>query len=472
MPYCAAILLTAVSKMALVVRNVSRHTKLQGGNTMRPEAVKKALNDTIQAVTDYKWLFSVRPDKDNTRNRKFPFQKMLSAILAFRGGTLNREIMDFFGLDPSIGSSSAFIQQRAKILPEAFEFLFKDFTNKIDDNKLYHGLRLLAVDGSDLRIAANPNDPDSFYPGKDGHKSYNLLHINAMYDLLQHIYVDAIPQKSRRADESGALTKMVDRADIDKALLIADRGYESYNNLAHIQEKGWSFLIRIKDGNAGIASGLILPDSDEFDVPFLLKLTRKQTNSVKLLLKDKNIYKCLPSSSRFDYLPQTSRKHDLAVFYDLRFRIVRFPISDTLCETIITNLDASSFPLAEIKRLYAMRWGVETSFRDLKHTLGLLHLHAKKVEFVLQEIFAKLSMYNFCESITRSLVIQQGRKKLSYKVNFSAAVHICFEFFLSNVTPPGVEAMLLKFISPIRPGRKHPRKPCLKAAFSFTYRIS
>lgn len=118
------------------------------------------------------------------------------------------------------------------------------------------------------------------------------------------------------------------------------------------------------------------------------------------------------------------------VFYGLSFRIVRFPLSDTAYETIITNLDADAFPLAEIKRLYAMRWGIETSFRDLKHTLGLLHLHAKKVEFILQEIFAKLTMYNFCELITQSAIVQQKQKKYAYKVNFSDAVHICFEFFL------------------------------------------
>jgi len=76
---------------------------------------------------------------------------MISSILAFRGGTLNHEIMDFFGLDPSIGTSSAFIQQRTKILPEVFEFLFCYFTKRVDENKLYHGLRLLAVDGSDLQ---------------------------------------------------------------------------------------------------------------------------------------------------------------------------------------------------------------------------------------------------------------------------------------------------------------------------------
>ncbi len=148
------------------------------------------------------------------------------------------------------------------------------------------------------------------------------------------------------------------------------------------------------------------------------------------------------------------------------------PISDTQCETIITNLDAESFPLTEIKRLYVMRWEIETSFRDLKHTLGLLHLHAKKVEFVLQEIFAKLTMYNFCEIITQSVVIQQGQKKHAYKVNFSDAVHVCFEFFLRNVPPPDVEALLLKYISPVRPGRKNTRKPTRKAAFSFTYRVA
>ena len=439
---------------------------------MKPKAVKRALNDAIQAVTDYKWLYSVRPGKDNTRDRKFPFKKMISSILAFRGGTLNREIMDFFGLDPNIGTSSAFIQQRSKILPEAFDTLFRYFASKVDEGKSFHGLRLLAVDGSDLQIAANPNDPDSYYPGANGQKAYNLLHINAMYDLLQHTYTDAVIQKSRNSDESGALTDMVDRSGIERALLLADRNYESYNNLAHIQEKGWFFLIRIKDNTAGIVSGLILPDKDEYDVPFHIHLTRKQTNSIKELLKDKNHYKLVTATQRFDYLPQTSRKHDPTVFYDLSFRIVRFPISDTMCETIITNLNAEQYPLTEIKRLYAMRWGIETSFRDLKHTLGLLHLHAKKVEFILQEIFAKLTMYNFCELITQSVVIQQKQKKYTYKVNFSDAVHVCFEFFRKNVPPPIVEAMLMNYISPIRPGRKDTRKQTQKPAVSFTYRVA
>ena len=45
----AAILLSADSKMALVVRSVFQHTELQGGVFMKPKVIKKALKDTIQA---------------------------------------------------------------------------------------------------------------------------------------------------------------------------------------------------------------------------------------------------------------------------------------------------------------------------------------------------------------------------------------------------------------------------------------
>lgn len=421
------------------------------------ENVKQALLDSIKILTAGKWMFSRNPERDNTRNRKLPFEKVVTTVLAFRGGTLNAELMDFFDLDCAAPTSSAFIQQRAKIIPEAFEILFHHFTDHICENRTYKGYRLFAVDGSDLQIAANPQDSDSFYPGVNGQKPYSLLHINAMYDLLQHVYVDAIIQKSRKTDESGALTSMVDHSAAKNVLLLADRGYEAYNNLAHIQEKGWFFLIRIKNAKAGIASALPLPDSNEFDMPFHLKLTNKQTNDVKELLKDKEHYKYIPSKGRFDYLPSKSRKADPTQFYDLHFRIVRFPISESTYETIITNLDKDAFPIQEIKRLYSMRWGIETSFRDLKYALALLHLHSKKVDFIYQEIFAKLTMYNFCQMITQSVAIQKGKRKYSYKISFSDAVHICMQFFRGKVSPPTVEALLMRFISPIRPGRTDSR---------------
>lgn len=81
-------------------------------------------------------------------------------------------------------------------------------------------------------------------------------------------------------------------------------------------------------------------------------------------------------------------------------------------------------------------------------------------------------MYNLYELITQSVVIHQKKRKYVYKVNFSAAVHVCREFFLSDLAPSHVEALLLKFISPIRPGRSSPRKLKNKHPFGFTYRVA
>ena len=222
------------------------------------------------------------------------------------------------------------------IKAEAFKTIFDGFTSSISKNN-DSKMRVLAVDGSDIQIATNPDDLSSFHPGANGQKPYNLLHLNALFDLKQKIYTDAIIQGRIDWNEHSALQEMVDRSNSRKALVIADRGYESYNNMAHIQEKGWYFLIRIKDGRTGIKEGLVLPKLDEFDKNISLKLTRKQTKETKELFKDKNHYRFIPSTVTFDYLPQKLRKHDPTEFYTLNFRIVRFKVTDELYETVLTN---------------------------------------------------------------------------------------------------------------------------------------
>ena len=436
--------------------------------------VKKRLLQCIQGVSKNAWLFFTAPEKDFTRNRKLSFETMVKTLLCMEGGSLTNELMKRFGCRADIASTSAFVQQRGKILPEAFETIFRMFVDESDPSRLYNGYRLFAVDGSDIQIPTNPQDKDSYFPGSNGQHPYNLLHLNAMYDLLQRTYVDAIVQKRHCCDECRSLADMVDRSSVKQpAIIIADRAYESYNVLAHIQEKGWFFLIRVKDSSSsGLAAGLDLPLLDMFDFPIHLSLTRKQTNETKHLRKQRNHYKLIPSNRTFDYLPAKSRKHLPTVFYQLPFRVVRFAISENSFETVVTNLPLDSFPPSELKRLYAMRWGIETSFRELKYTVGLLHFHAKKTEHILQEIFARLTMYNFSELITSHVIIQEHNRKHAYRANFSVAVHVCRQFFLGNVSPPDVEALIARHVSPIRPGRSRPRILSTKNAVSFIYRIA
>ncbi len=176
--------------------------------------------------------------------------------------------------------------------------------------------------------------------------------------------------------------------------------------------------------------------------------------------------------THLDIFCKTNRKHDPAAFYKLTFRVVRFKITDSTYETVITNLDSTGFPAAEPKHLYNMRWGIETSFRDLKYTVGLLHFHAKKVEYIYQEVFARLIMYNFSELVTSLVIIQKADTKLTYKANFTIAVHMCRQFFLGNVSPPDVEANIRRNGSSIRTGRSRPRNTTVKHAISFTYRAA
>lgn len=436
------------------------------------ETVKRALYDSIAQLCEVSWMFCKNPGRDFTRNNKLPLHRLIPFLLSMEGGTLTTDMLSYFGCSADTASASALVQQRAKINSHMFPSLFDLFVQKTASDMRYKGLRLLAADGSEIQIPQNPEDADSYYPGSNGQAPYNLLHLSAAFDLLQHTYTDAQLLGKKQANERKTLCKMVDRSSIDRALLIADRGFENYNLMAHIQEKGWFYLIRIQDviNSRGIAAGLDLPLTEEFDLFVDMSLTTKQTNQVKLLLKNRNQYKCIHKD--FDYLPETNKKHEPAQFYSLPFRIVRFRISDDSFETVVTNLDAETFPPHELKRLYNMRWGIETSFRELKYTIGLLHFHAKKVEYIYQEVFARLIMYNFSELITSSVVIQKSNCLYAYKANFTVAVHVCRQFLAGNVSPPDVEAIIRRHVSPIRPGRSRPRIFSAYHTVSFTYRVA
>ena len=46
----------------------------------------------------------------------------------------------------------------------------------------------------------------------------------------------------------------------------------------------------------------------------------------------------------------------------------------------------------------------------------------------MQEIYARLILYNFCEIITGTIIISQKDRKFIYQVNFTMAIYICIEF--------------------------------------------
>lgn len=435
------------------------------------EEVKNTLWNLIDEMTLNLSEFLVNPGKDFTRKKKWDFPTLIKFIISMESQSLKNELHKYFGYTQDCPSNPSFNQRRAQIKQEAFKYLFDKFTAQYSKTPtLLNGYRLIACDGSDINIAHNPNDEETYFPKKDA-KGFNQLHLNAMYDLRDRIYTDIIIQPARRENEHAAFCEMVDRYDgPDKTIFIVDRGYESYNNLAHVIEKGCFFLFRCKDINSsGILCGSKdkLPQSDEFDTKVSLILTRKWTNEV---INHPEIYRRFRNKDSFDFL-------DLAdhAYYNMDLRVLRFPISETDYECVLTNLPTEDFSLAEIKKLYAMRWGIETSFRELKYAVGLTSFHSKKKEYIIQEIWARLLLYNFCEVITANVTIKKCTQKHVYQINYTFAIHIC-RYFISKMaekSPPDVEALISKEILPVRPGRHDPRKvDHKKKAVSFLYRVA
>lgn len=92
--------------------------------------------------------------------------------------------------------------------------------------------------------------------------------------------------------------------------------------------------------------------------------------------------------------------------FDIEFRIVRIRLDNGSYVCVATNLPEDEFPPEEIKKLYRMRWSGETSFRELKYTVGLINWHSSKYDGILQEIYARMILYNFCELVTAHALIK------------------------------------------------------------------
>ena len=327
--------------------------------------VKNKLNMLIRNMEKNVSDFVVDPKRDFVRKSELSFSKTMRFILGMGSQTLSKELMEFYGFDPKMVSVSAIVQRRAKILPTAFQHLFHKFNETFSQTNFFHGYRLYAVDGSDIHIPTITDDHSTHYNSDADSKGYNLMHLNALYDLLNKHYFNAVIQDSRMENENKALISMIENVTND-SIIIADRNYDSYNNIAHLEAKGLKYVIRIKS-TTGIIKKFNIPSDKEVDFTADILLTRRQTNEVKA---DPNLYRYLPASLTFDFIPKGSKD-----MYSLKFRIIRIKIAEGKYETIVTNLWDNEFSANDIKKIYKMRWCIETSFRELKYNIGLISFH-------------------------------------------------------------------------------------------------
>ena len=398
------------------------------------------------------------------RKRKFDFSTLMRFILSFGSNSLGHEIGEFFEYKEGFPSVSAFVQQRKKLNWSAVQELFDKF-NACSTKKaqLAHNYRLLAIDGCSQTLPYNPKEDNII---ADNH--FSSLHLNSLFDVCSRKFVDIVVQSAKDKNECSAACELVDRiSEKYPVIVIADRGYESYNLFAHIEQRLFDYVIRIKDiASSGIASGLKLPQTETFDVTQSIVITRHSTGPASIMPEK---YKYLSKTCRFDYI-KDSKSPD----YELSVRFVRFEISEGHYEVLATSLTEENFCADELKDIYRQRWGIETGFRELKYIFGLAAFHSKQENSILQEIFARLIMYNFSMCIIEKIKPKEKDRRYQLQVNFTQAARICLHFFRhrANEPPFDIKTTIQRFVLPVRPHRHQKRLAVRACIVSFNYRLA
>jgi hypothetical protein len=225
----------------------------------------------------------------------------------------------------------------------------------------YAGLRLVAIDGSNLEVADEPDNVKAFgYPSSHtGHAGYPQAQCAVLVECASHAIIAANLGAYREAE--WAICKPL-LAHLKAGMLcLADRGFNGYTHWATAQETGAQLLWRCS-------------------------ISRKLP-VVKALGDGSYLSTIYPSDTR-------SKKQRGASSAGITVRVIDYALpsaADTQARyrLLSTLLDEKTAPALELAALYHERWEVEAVFDELKiHLLQKRRvLRSKTADLVRQEFY-------------------------------------------------------------------------------------
>jgi putative transposase len=162
----------------------------------------------------------------------------------------------------------------------------------------------------------------------------------------------------------------------------------------------------------------------------------------------------------YDTIPET------LTLREMRLRITR-PGCRTRTLTLATTLvDATTYTLEDVARLYNYRWHAELDLRSIKQSLNLNHVRCKTPAMVRKEIRTTILAYNLIRTTAAAAALRHGR--LPRRISFTATCqHVLAHWMtIACETPDAARSLercelLLKRIAESqvghRPGRVEPR---------------
>jgi hypothetical protein len=350
------------------------------------------------------------------------------------------------GLAPPSPETGAYCKARLR-LPEGLLARLVHHTGaaleaQLKAKSLWHGLRLLVVDGTGISMPDTPENqaaypqPSTQAPGC----GFPVLRLVVIFSLLTGalLHYALGPLHTSEMALFRSLLGLLTTGD----LLIADRYYGVFAVLAGLQERQVQGLCRVAASRTtDFRRGQRLGKNDHL-VTWLRSSTRPRN------LTDEE-YAHLPAQ----LLLREVRGHLDVPGWRTREVVL-----------VTTLLDPVQYPRQELLDLYALRWQCELRLRDLKIALHMDVLRTLSPEMVRKELLAHLLAYNLIRTLMWTAA-QQHRvdpTQLSFK---GALQHIrAFAPFLAATSAHAradLFALLLSLLAnelvPRRPDRVEPR---------------
>jgi hypothetical protein len=304
----------------------------------------------------------------------------------------------FMALGIESVTAAAFSQARKRIRHTAFIELNERAVVKVlyrdGDYLCYKGFRVLAIDGSKIRLPETEEINKEFgqivYTNgrNDEIKGcHTYAQGSVLYDVLNHVAIDALLGKATDYEVDLAIEHLKKTQNGD--LIIADRGYASYFFLARLSQAGRDFVVRCSSGSFKAATAMLAGEG-------------AASQPVTLIA------------------PQTKKElKELGLPKQLAVRFVRVLLDTGDYEVLVTSLlDEVEYPVSDFKELYWLRWGVESFYGVVKTRLQLENFTGRTVESIKQDFYATIYITGL-----DSILTDQAEERLSQK-NTKHAYHV------------------------------------------------
>jgi hypothetical protein len=351
------------------------------------------------------------------------------------------QVLDQASLPLRQVTTAAFSKARQHLSHEAFielnqKALSQFYTKAVI--RRFKGLRVLAVDGSKVRLPNTPALSEAFGGQANQHcERYPMALASVLYDVFQQTVVDAQLFPYATSEREAAYQHLL-QGTSEHDLVLFDRGYPAFWLMSayHHAQRYW--CMRVKEGFNHQIKAFVQSGSKEAII------TLRPGQKAQAYCRERGVSD-----------------------QPLTVRLIRVQVQKTTLILITNLLDQARYPRAEFKNLYRLRWQIEEGFKRQKSWLQIENFTGLSLVSIQQDFHARILTYNLTVltmfASSKHYQGHPGSGQWHYHINFAQALSMMKDTLVLIFSHRFIDLHSLlnqisKALTPRRPGRSFARK--------------